>query len=459
MASSLDRTRVVGGRYVVLAELGRGGMGIVWRAEDRVMGRHVAVKELHLPDGLAPADRLLFRERLLREARTAGRLDDPGIVTVYDVVTDNGVDHIVMELIEARTLDDVVTATGPLDERTVADLGRQLLSALRVAHESGVVHRDVKPSNVMLAPGGRVKLTDFGIALAADDLRLTGPLVGSPGYVSPERLDGVAAAPAADQWAVGATLYFALAGQGPFQRDTTAATISAVRRAEPPQVRTRGPLGSVIAGLLQKDPQARLSGMQAGALLASGTAPDTPAPPRQPWRRIGIALAAGLVVGAAAGLTAGLALGGAGAPDVRVLTYGPDGDVPVYEIGFEYCIDVAPDPGRQIDSSATVDCAAPHSAEVFGIVDTFTAQETVPYPAARLAELAVAACALRFDSAAVAGADKDRLTVTALVPSEAEFGRDTAGSGGPTFDRRSVYCVLAAADGSRLTGTRIAEPG
>src|SRR5687767_8214457 len=130
-------TRVIGGRYVVLAELGRGGMGVVWRAEDRVMGRHVAVKELHLPGGLAPDDRRLFRERLLREARTAGRLNDPGIVTVYDVVTDDGVDHIVMELIDARTLADVVAQHGPLDEARAADVARQLLAALRVAHAGG----------------------------------------------------------------------------------------------------------------------------------------------------------------------------------------------------------------------------------------------------------------------------------------------------------------------------------
>ncbi len=210
-------TRVIGGRYVVLAELGRGGMGIVWRAEDRVMGRHVAVKELHLPVGLSTEERALFRERLLREARTAGRLNDPGIVTVYDVITDDGVDHIVMELIDARTLAQVVATSGPLDERAVVTIGRQVLTALRTAHDGGVVHRDVKPSNVMLAADGRVKLTDFGIAQAADDPRLTttGSLIGSPGYMSPERLEGGGATPAADLWALGATLFHAVQGHGP----------------------------------------------------------------------------------------------------------------------------------------------------------------------------------------------------------------------------------------------------
>nr|MBA3907776.1 serine/threonine protein kinase [Pseudonocardiales bacterium] len=202
-------TRVIGGRYVVLGELGRGGMGIVWRAEDRTMGRQVAVKELHLPQGLSPAERLQFRERLLREARNAGRLNDPGIVTVHDVISDDGVDHIVMELIEARTLTEVVATDGPLDERSATAVAQQLLSALNTAHAAGVVHRDVKPSNVMLGSGGRVKLTDFGIAQAADDPRLTttGSLIGSPGYLAPERLDSGAASGASDLWALGATLF------------------------------------------------------------------------------------------------------------------------------------------------------------------------------------------------------------------------------------------------------------
>lgn len=235
-------TRVVGGRYIILGELGRGGMGIVWRAEDRVMGRQVAVKELHLPAGLSPEERRLFRERLLREARTAGRLNAPGIVTVHDVITDSGVDHIVMELIEARTLADVVAVEGPLDERRLVAITKELLAALRTAHENGVVHRDVKPSNVMLGPGDRVKLTDFGIAQAADDPRLTttGAVPGSPSYLAPERFEGREATPASDLWSLGATLYFALNGGSPFARDTTAATIAAVLHSEVPQVRKIG---------------------------------------------------------------------------------------------------------------------------------------------------------------------------------------------------------------------------
>lgn len=470
----MPTTRVIGGRYVVLAELGRGGMGIVWRAEDRVMGRHVAVKELHLPDGLGPEDRTLFRERLLREARTAGRLNDPGIVTVYDVVTDRGVDHIVMELIEARTLADVVAENGPLDEGVVADIGRQLLSALHAAHVGGVVHRDVKPANVMLAGGGRVKLTDFGIAQAADDPRLTstGALIGSPGYMSPERLEGGQATPAADLWAVGATLYYALQGTGPFQRDTTAATISAVLHADPPPTRARGPVGPVVTGLLQRSPQARLNGPQAAALLSSGaqatqagatagvtqvaSAPLTQrlsAPVRsRPWRWVAIAAAVGLLAGLAGGLFGGLALARAGDPDVRLLSYGTGGEVPVFEVAYLYCLGTPVVVGTQVVSGATESCDEPHYAEVFAVLDTFSYDEQVSYPDG-LADLAARGCGVRFDSELVVGEDKAALVAAALYPTEDEFQRtdDT----GERYDYRQVFCVLSRADGGQITGTRL----
>ena len=468
-------TRVIGGRYVVLAELGRGGMGVVWRAEDRVMGRHVAVKELHLPGGLAPDDRRLFRERLLREARTAGRLNDPGIVTVYDVVTDGGVDHIVMELIDARTLADVVAQHGPLDETRAVDVARQLLAALQVAHAGGVVHRDVKPANVMLAAGGRVKLTDFGIAQAADDPRLTstGALIGSPGYMSPERLEGGPATPAADLWALGATLYHAVQGSSPFQRETTPATISAVLHADPPPLRTRGPLGPVITGLLQRAPAARLTGPQAAALLADAGGPSradlptglaTPgterlAAPvrRRPSRAVALALAGGLVLGLAGGAAIGFGLGRAGAPDVRTLSYGAGGDVPVYEVAYRYCLSAVPAPGMQIVSGATAQCDDPHPAEVFGVVDTFGPTEPVAYPAG-LAGFAAQACALRFGSDAVVG-DKAELDVLALYPTSAAFAADDGPPGSPRFDQREVFCVLTRADGRQLQGSRLADTG
>lgn len=333
----LHPTRVIGGRYVVLAELGRGAMGVVWRAEDRVLRRQVAVKELHLPGGLSAEERTVFRERLLREARTPGQLDDPGIVAVYDVLTDQGTEHIVMELVEARTLAEVVAASGPLDETAATVLGTQLLAALQVAHRRGVVHGDVKPGNVMLPADGSVKLTDLGVAQAADHLprTATGAVTGSPGYTAPELLDGAVATPAADLWAVGATLFHAVVGHGPFRRDTTEATVEAVLHGDPPPVHARGPLGSVITGLLQRDPQARLSGAQAAALLRSADAgPAADAPGASVADRLTASvrqrprawILAAVGVGLAAGLAVGLALGGGPHAEVRTLTDTADGD-------------------------------------------------------------------------------------------------------------------------------------
>jgi eukaryotic-like serine/threonine-protein kinase len=472
--NAVSPTRVIGGRYVVLAELGRGGMGVVWRAEDRVMGRHVAVKELHLPAGLGAEERRLFRERLLREARTAGRLNHPGIVTVYDVVTDGGVDHIVMELIEARTLADVVADSGPLDERSALTLARQLVDALGAAHDNGVVHRDVKPSNVMLGARGRVTLTDFGIAQAADDPRLTttGSLVGSPGYLAPERLEGQPATPASDLWSLGATLYHAVQGNSPFTRESSAATIWAVLHADVATTRIRGPLGPVIGGLLQRDPRARLGGPQAAALLAGSAVPaasdsdtDTQPVPRQsagPARggRRWLWAAVALLIGLLAGGLAGYAISREGRPAAVALTYGDGGEVPEFDVSSSYpCLLLAPAPGRGIGSSSSVSCDERHEAELFAAAALYSSSTVVAYPGVEpLRALGVSTCRFYFDSALVAGADKSRLEVVALVPSEAMFQLDS--STVPTshsFGERTVYCVLRAADGSQLEGTRIVE--
>jgi eukaryotic-like serine/threonine-protein kinase len=460
-------TRVIGGRYVVLGELGRGGMGIVWRAEDRTMGRQVAVKELHLPQGLSQAERLEFRERLLREARNAGRLNDPGIVTVHDVISDDGVDHIVMELIEARTLTDVVVSEGPLDDRTATNVAQQLLAALNTAHAAGVIHRDVKPSNVMLGAGGRVKLTDFGIAQAADDPRLTttGSVIGSPGYLAPERLDGGHAAAASDLWALGATLYYAVQGAGPFARETTAATVAAVLHAEVPPVRARGPIAAVITGLLQRSPEARLSGVQSAALLASqattpmplyGGEPATAPIPVARHRRRRLWPAVALVLGLVAGALSTFLLVRPAAPTVPVMTYGSGGDIPVFDISSKSCVPGQLAAGRSFPSGAYTDCDNPHDLEIFAILGPFETQNPLSYPGRDVfTGYARGACPLIFDSALVVGADKARLQMVALVPTKAAF--ETRSDTSASFSGRRMYCLLRAADGAQITGTRLAE--
>lgn len=259
--------RIVAGRYAVLAELGRGGMGVVWRAEDRVIGRPVALKELRMPPGLAPGERAVFTERVMREARTAGRLNDPSVVTVHDVVHEGDTVYLVMELVQAPTLADLVAHEGSLPADRVAAIGARAAAALRTAHAAGIVHRDVKPSNIMVLPGDRVKLADFGIAQAQDDPSLTGSgaVMGSPGYLAPELFRGEAATPASDLWSLGATLFCAAEGVSPFQRDTTAATLHAIMYSDPRPRRATGPLAEVILGLLTHDTTARLT---ADAVLA-----------------------------------------------------------------------------------------------------------------------------------------------------------------------------------------------
>ncbi|WP_312877803.1 serine/threonine-protein kinase [Lentzea indica] len=257
-----EPTRLVAGRYATIRELGRGGMGIVWLAEDRVIGRQVALKELRTTE----------TERVLREARTAGRLNSPNVVGIYDVIVEHGVTYLVMELVEAPTLSEVMTRQS-LTEDQVADIGLQTLNALEAAHAAGIVHRDVKPSNIMVLPDGRVKLADFGIARAMDDpgLTATGGIMGSPGYMAPELFAGKQPSPASDLWALGATMFHAVEGRAPFHRDTTAATMHAIMYEEPVLQRTRGPLGDTIMALLAQDETRRLTAAQLRERLSGRT--------------------------------------------------------------------------------------------------------------------------------------------------------------------------------------------
>jgi hypothetical protein len=252
--------RLVAGRYRLRVRLGSGGMGTVWRAVDEVLGREVAVKEITFPQGLSDADRDVLRERTRREARAAARLDHPSAVTVYDVVEDGGAPYLIMELVEARTLADVVREDGPLPPAEAARIGLSLLGALDAAHRSGIVHRDVKPSNVLVRADGRVVLTDFGIATSTGDPSIThtGLLLGSPAYLSPERVRGQAPGPPADLWSLGATLFTAVEGRPPYEQDDALATVMAVVTGEHAPYALAGPLVPVLDGLLVKDPAQRL---------------------------------------------------------------------------------------------------------------------------------------------------------------------------------------------------------
>jgi eukaryotic-like serine/threonine-protein kinase len=274
--SARVENRVVAGRYRLSRVVGRGGMGVLWAADDLTLSREVAVKEVRLPaDGDGEEDSRL-RERALREARAAARITHPSAVTVYDVVEEDGRPWIVLELLPPRTLADVLAADGPLAPRAAAHLGLQLLDALTAAHAAGVVHRDVKPSNVLFARG-RAVLVDFGIASLDGDPSTTdaGALLGSPAFMAPERARGEQPTPASDLWSLGATLFTAVEGQPPFRREGYLPTLAAVVTQDAPPAEHAGPLRPVLAGLLAREPGDRPTAGRARALLqAVASAPS-----------------------------------------------------------------------------------------------------------------------------------------------------------------------------------------
>src|ERR1700733_9722575 len=260
MHPSADTGRVIAGRYRLQAPIGRGAMGVVWRARDQLLDRDVAIKEVQIADTLTEAERATAFQRTLREAKTAARLNHPAVVTVYDVAEDGGRPWIVMQLVNAQSLDQVLADSGPLSPRQAAEMGRQLLAALTVAHAAGAMHRDVKPSNVLLSSDGRAVLTDFGIATFQGDPKLTqtGMVMGSPGFTAPERIRGKDASPASDLWSLGATLFAAVEGHGPFEkRGGAITTMSAIINEDAPPASAAGALGPVIAALLRREPSDR----------------------------------------------------------------------------------------------------------------------------------------------------------------------------------------------------------
>jgi hypothetical protein len=263
-------------------------MGVVWRARDEVLHREVAVKEVRAPAALGATDVQRLYVRLEREAWAAARISHRNVVTVYDVVSEDGRPWIVMELIRGIALSDELDAVGPLTPQRAAHIGAEVLAALRGAHEAGVLHRDVKPGNVLLANDGRVVLTDFGIASVegTSALTMTGELIGSPEFLAPERALGRTPGPASDLWSLGVLLYAAVEGFSPFRQDTPLSTMRAAVDEELPPPRRAGPLAPVIEGLLRKDPAGRLSAAEAAdrlrAVAAGGNAPPTVTAPGTP---------------------------------------------------------------------------------------------------------------------------------------------------------------------------------
>ncbi|WP_395576236.1 serine/threonine-protein kinase [Streptomyces sp. BK79] len=293
--------RVIAGRYRLLSPLGEGGMGTVWRARDELLHREVAVKEVRAPAGLPEADVRRLYARLEREAWAAARVAHHNVVTVYDVAADGGRPWIVMELVRGLSLADLLEAEGPLEPRRAALIGAEVLAALRAAHAAGVLHRDVKPANVLLSNDGRVVLTDFGIARVEGSpaLTMTGEVIGSPEFLAPERALGRTPGPESDLWSLGVLLYAAVEGTSPFRQDTPLSTLRAIVDEELPPPHRAGALAPVVEGLLRKDPAERLVAERAerelrlvgaggvpsrdgtpgaGAVAAGGYAPTLAAP-------------------------------------------------------------------------------------------------------------------------------------------------------------------------------------
>ncbi|OMI33355.1 serine/threonine-protein kinase [Streptomyces sparsogenes] len=275
--------RLIAGRYRLAEQIGRGGMGTVWRAQDELLDRQVALKQLHISPHLTDDEVTTLFERTRREARSAARIAHPNVVVVHDVVEDAGLPCIVMEYVPSTTLGDLLKSGRTVTPDEAARIGRGMIAALRAAHAAGVLHRDVKPGNVLLGEDGRVVLTDFGIAMATgtSTLTKTGEVVGSIDYIAPERIRGRTPGPASDLWALGATLYQAIEGRPPFRKATPIETgyAIAVDPLEPPL--RAGPLTGLVEALLAKEPEDRPTAEQTErALRGPAGLPETKSMPR-----------------------------------------------------------------------------------------------------------------------------------------------------------------------------------
>ncbi|MFG3658182.1 serine/threonine-protein kinase [Streptomyces sp. NPDC047706] len=348
MGSEGSDERVIAGRYRLQATVGRGGMGVVWRATDQLLGREVAVKELVTDDSPSAARARSSRDRTLREARALAQLRHPHISVVHDVVEHDERLYIVMELIDGGSLADRLATDGPVDAREAARIGVALLGALRAAHEAGVLHRDLKPANVLIESGtGRVVLTDFGVAQVEGATTLTesGTFVGSPEYTAPERMSGSGTGPACDLWSLGVLLCTSVSGESLFHRDSLGGLLHAVVAApiRPPE--QAGPLLPVVRGLLERDPERRLDAAQAERMLRdfleTGRTREPSRLQRTPRDRLVIALLVVAMVAAGVSAAALFVNGGHGGGD------GPPG---------------SPAPSTSSSTSASPSAGASHSA-------------------------------------------------------------------------------------------------
>lgn len=280
------RHMLIAERYRLLEPVGTGGMGRVWLARDEMLDRDVAVKEFVPPDWMTDDEKDKLRTRTLREARSAARLNHPHVVKIYDVVHAENLPWIVMEYVPSRSLYQAIGEDGPFSPSDAARIGLDVLDALTAAHRAGVLHRDVKPHNVLIGHDGRVVLTDFGLATFVDDGSVTSPglVVGSPQYVSPERARDGASTVESDLWSLGATLYAAVEGRSPYARESAMATLLALANQEPDEPVLAGPLAPVLLGLLRHEPVERLTGDEVAFglrdVLIAATRPVVPSPRR-----------------------------------------------------------------------------------------------------------------------------------------------------------------------------------
>ncbi|MEU7852338.1 serine/threonine-protein kinase [Nonomuraea sp. NPDC049141] len=320
----MNQPRLVGGRYQLLEQLGRGGMGIVWRAHDTMIGREVAVKQVLIPPNLSPADQAALRHRTLHEARAAAGIRHPAVVGIHDVIDDGGQPWIVMELVRGRSLDQAVKTGGPMSAAWAASVGLFVLSALASAHTRGLLHRDVKPGNVLLADDGRILLSDFGIAAPTGAAAQQGGVpVGTAGFTAPECLtEGVAPGPPSDLFSLGATIYTAVEGVQPFQRNTAMATLGAVMTEPPRPPQRAGELAPLLLGLLAKDPVHRpdVRALRRGLERVAGHAAATVRTPAPAWvvsRAAAYGSAAAVVVAFVVAVTLILTTGSSATPSPR----------------------------------------------------------------------------------------------------------------------------------------------